>query len=132
VILLKFNDLEFSRKIIKTVSFFPSLAMEDGTIVGIDLGDENALDVMVELMEEYGIPMGVIFSLDKKMNIIARFEEDDVSVFEKDLKEVQCGELSEIITMAEVTYVITAEEMEDNGLLILSNRSVTMQEEDDE
>lgn len=129
---MKFNDLEFSRKIIKTVSFFPSLAMEDGTIVGIDLRDENALDVMVELMEEYGIPMGVIFSLDKKMNIIARFEEDDVSVFEKDLKKVQCGELSEIITMAEVTYVIIAEETEDNGLLILSNRSVTMQEGDDE
>ena len=129
---MKFNDLEFSRKILKQVSFFPSLAMEDGTIVGIDLRDENALDVMLELMEEYGIPMGVMFSLDKKMNIIARFEEDDVSVFEKDLKEVKYGELSEIITIAEVTHVIIAEELEDNGLLILSNRSVIMGEGDEE
>ena len=128
---MKFENLNFSRKILKQVSFFPSLVMED-TEVGIDLKDENALDVTIELMEDYGIPMGILFTLDKKINIIARFEDDEVSVFEKDVKEVKHGELSEMIAIAEVNYVVIAEEMEDNGLTILSNRYVEMKEGDDE
>ncbi len=129
---MKFENLNFNRKILKQVSFFPSLAMEDGTIVGIDLKDESALDVVVELMDNYGVPMGILFTKDKKINVIARFEDDDISVFEKDLEEVKREELSEMLIMAEVNFVIIAEELNDNGLAILSNRSVIMKDEGDD
>lgn len=120
---MNFQDLNFSRKILKTVSFFPTLITKDDMVVGIDLqGEGEVVDVVIDLMEEYGIPMGILFTKDKKINVVVRFE-DEINIF--DLKK---EEISEVITISEVEYVIIMEEIEDNGVVIISNRYIKMEE----
>lgn len=126
---MNFKDLEFSRRIIKTVKFFPSLMVGENE-TSIKLEGQDPFEFVVELMMDYDVPFGVLFSKDKRVNIIIRFD-DEIEAFAKDLKDMEYGELSEIIAISEVDYVILVEELEDDTVAILSNRFIRTEGEEE-
>ncbi len=133
---MNFKDLGINRKVLKRVNFFPTLATSDGRVVGIDLNrgenekNDSALDTTIDLMVDYGIPLGILFTKDKMVNMILRYQaeegslEEDINVFEKNVEDIKKDEISELILLTEVSNVMVVEELEDNSIVIISNRYV--------
>ena len=127
---MKFEDLNFSRKIQIKVDFFPSLYCEGSEIGVWGESDETPIEVLVGLLLDYDIDLGILFTEDE-INVALVMDNKEVTIYSKAREEVKEREVEEVILASGLDKVILAEEIMDYGQLgirILSNKKIEVDE----
>ena len=65
--MITFDDLNFSKRFQRKVSFFPTLVHDGVEIAAWTDEGKNLVDIMVEMLLEYEIDLGVLF-LENEIN----------------------------------------------------------------
>lgn len=121
--MITFDDLNFSKRFQRKVSFFPTLVHDGVEIAAWTDEGKNLVDIMVEMLLEYEIDLGVLF-LENEIKVILVMDDDEVMTYTKDRNLVKEGELEEVITVSGIHKVILAEKYLISGMRIISNRQL--------
>ena len=121
--LMTFDDLNFSKRFQRKVSFFPTLVHDGVEIAAWTDEGKNLVDIMVEMLLEYEIDLGVLF-LENEIKVILVMDDGQVMTYTKDRNLVKEGELEEVITVSGIHKVILAEKYLISGMRIISNRQL--------
>ena len=121
--LITFDDLNFSKRFQRKVSFFPTLVHDGVEIAAWTDEGKNLVDIMVEMLLEYEIDLGVLF-LENEIKVILVMDDGQVMTYTKDRNLVKEGELEEVITVSGIHKVILAEKYLISGMRIISNRQL--------
>ena len=121
--MITFDDLNFSKRFQRKVSFFPTLVHDGVEIAAWTDEGKNLVDIMVEMLLEYEIDLGVLFS-ENEIKVILVMDDGQVMTYTKDRNLVKEGELEEVITVSGIHKVILAEKYLISGMRIISNRQL--------
>jgi hypothetical protein len=121
--LITFDDLNFSKRFQRKVSFFPTLVHDGVEIAAWTDEGKNLVDIMVEMLLEYEIDLGILF-LENEIKVILVMDDGQVMTYTKDRNLVKEGELEEVITVSGIHKVILAEKYLISGMRIISNRQL--------
>ncbi|MBQ2408613.1 MAG: hypothetical protein II309_04175 [Bacilli bacterium] len=121
--MITFDDLNFSKRFQRKVSFFPTLVHDGVEIAAWTDEGKNLVDIMVEMLLEYEIDLGVLF-LENEIKVILVMDDGQVMTYTKDRNLVKEGELEEVITVSGIHKVILAEKYLISGMRIISNRQL--------
>jgi hypothetical protein len=121
--LITFDDLNFSKRFQRKVSFFPTLVHDGVEIAAWTDEGKSLVDIMVEMLLEYEIDLGVLF-LENEIKVILVMDDGQVMTYTKDRNLVKEGELEEVITVSGIHKVILAEKYLISGMRIISNRQL--------
>lgn len=121
--MITFDDLNFSKRFQKKVSFFPTLVHDGVEIAAWTDEGKSLVDIMVEMLLEYEIDLGVLF-LENEIKVILVMDDGQVMTYTKDRNLVKEGELEEVITVSGIHKVILAEKYLISGMRIISNRQL--------
>lgn len=121
--MINFDDLNFSKRFQRKVSFFPTLVHDGVEIAAWTDEGKNLVDIMVEMLLEYEIDLGVLF-LENEIKVILVMDDGQVMTYTKDRNLVKEGELEEVITVSGIHKVILAEKYLISGMRIISNRQL--------
>jgi hypothetical protein len=121
--LITFDDLNFSKRFQRKVSFFPTLVHNGVEIAAWTDEGKNLVDIMVEMLLEYEIDLGILF-LENEIKVILVMDDGQIMTYTKDKNLVKEGELEEVITVSGIHKVILAEKYLISGMRIISNRQL--------
>ena len=121
--MITFDDLNFSKRFQRKVSFFPTLVHDGVEIAAWTDEGKSLVDIMVEMLLEYEIDFGVLF-LENEIKVILVMDDGQVMTYTKDRNLVKEGELEEVITVSGIHKVILAEKYLISGMRIISNRQL--------
>lgn len=121
--MITFDDLNFSKRFQRKVSFFPTLVHDGVEIAAWTDEGKSLVDIMVEMLLEYEIDLGVLF-LENEIKVILVMDDSQVMTYTKDKNLVKEGELEEVITVSGIHKVILAEKYLISGMRIISNRQL--------
>lgn len=121
--MITFDDLNFSKRFQRKVSFFPTLVHDGVEVAAWTDEGKNLVDIMVEMLLEYEIDLGVLF-LENEIKVILVMDDGQVMTYTKDRNLVKEGELEEVITVSGIHKVILAEKYLISGMRIISNRQL--------
>lgn len=121
--MITFDDLNFSKRFQRKVSFFPTLVHDGVEIAAWTDEGKSLVDIMVEMLLEYEIDLGVLF-LENEIKVILVMDDGQVMTYTKDRNLVKEGELEEVITVSGIHKVILAEKYLISGMRIISNRQL--------
>lgn len=121
--MITFDDLNFSKRFQRKVSFFPTLVHDGVEIAAWTDEGKKLVDIMVEMLLEYEIDLGVLF-LENEIKVILVMDDGQVMTYTKDRNLVKEGELEEVITVSGIHKVILAEKYLISGMRIISNRQL--------
>ena len=121
--MITFDDLNFSKRFQRKVSFFPTLVHDGVEIAAWTDEGKSLVDIMVEMLLEYEIDLGVLFS-ENEIKVILVMDDGQVMTYTKDRNLVKEGELEEVITVSGIHKVILAEKYLISGIRIISNRQL--------
>lgn len=121
--MITFDDLNFSKRFQRKVSFFPTLVHDGVEIAAWTDEGKSLVDIMVEMLLEYEIDLGVLFS-ENEIKVILVMDDGQVMTYTKDRNLVKEGELEEVITVSGIHKVILAEKYLISGMRIISNRQL--------
>ena len=121
--MITFDDLNFSKRFQRKVSFFPTLVHDGVEIAAWTDEGKNLVDIMVEMLLEYEIDLGVLF-LENEIKVILVMDDGQAMTYTKDRNLVKEGELEEVITVSGIHKVILAEKYLISGMRIISNRQL--------
>jgi hypothetical protein len=121
--LITFDDLNFSKRFQRKVSFFPTLVHDGVEIAAWTDEGKNLVDIMVEMLLEYEIDLGILF-LENEIKVILVMDDGQIMTYTKDKNLVKEGELEEVITVSGIHKVILAEKYLISGIRIISNRQL--------
>ena len=121
--MITFDDLNFSKRFQRKVSFFPTLVHDGVEIAAWADEGKSLVDIMVEMLLEYEIDLGVLFS-ENEIKVILVMDDGQVMTYTKDRNLVKEGELEEVITVSGIHKVILAEKYLISGIRIISNRQL--------
>jgi hypothetical protein len=121
--LITFDDLNFSKRFQRKVSFFPTLVHDGVEIAAWTDEGKSLVDIMVEMLLEYEIDLGVLF-LENEIKVILVMDDGQIMTYTKDKNLVKEGELEEVITVSGIHKVILAEKYLISGIRIISNRQL--------
>lgn len=121
--MITFDDLNFSKRFQRKVSFFPTLVHDGVEIAAWTDEGKNLVDIMVEMLLEYEIDLGILF-LENEIKVILVMDDGQIMTYTKDKNLVKEGELEEVITVSGIHKVILAEKYLISGMRIISNRQL--------
>ena len=121
--MITFDDLNFSKRFQRKVSFFPTLVHDGVEIAAWTDEGKSLVDIMVEMLLEYEIDLGVLF-LENEIKVILVMDDGQVMTYTKDRNLVKEGELEEVITVSGIHKAILAEKYLISGMRIISNRQL--------
>lgn len=121
--MITFDDLNFSKRFQRKVSFFPTLVHDGVEIAAWTDEGKSLVDIMVEMLLEYEIDLGILF-LENEIKVILVMDDGQVMTYTKDRNLVKEGELEEVITVSGIHKVILAEKYLISGMRIISNRQL--------
>lgn len=121
--MITFDDLNFSKRFQRKVSFFPTLVHDGVEIAAWTDEGKSLVDIMVEMLLEYEIDLGVLF-LENEIKVILVMDDGQVMTYTKDRNLVKEGELEEVITVSGIHKVMLAEKYLISGMRIISNRQL--------
>ena len=121
--MITFDDLNFSKRFQRKVSFFPTLVHNGVEIAAWTDEGKSLVDIMVEMLLEYEIDLGILFS-ENEIKVILVMDDGQVMTYTKDRNLVKEGELEEVITVSGIHKVILAEKYLISGIRIISNRQL--------
>ena len=121
--MITFDDLNFSKRFQRKVSFFPTLVHDGVEIAAWTDEGKSLVDIMVEMLLEYEIDLGILFS-ENEIKVILVMDDGQVMTYTKDRNLVKEGELEEVITVSGIHKVILAEKYLISGIRIISNRQL--------
>ena len=121
--MITFDDLNFSKRFQRKVSFFPTLVHDGVEIAAWTDEGKSLVDIMVEMLLEYEIDLGVLFS-ENEIKVILVMDDGQVMTYTKDRNLVKEGELEEVITVSGIHKVMLAEKYLISGMRIISNRQL--------